>query len=192
MRTATIVALAFAVIATAIPALADEQADGTVQPVLSNGQFQYNITLQNTGTTDLGSFWFSWVPGIDFLPTAPDSVQSPAGWTAYVINNPYFDGDGYSIQWVANTPLPAGQSLPGFSFTSQDDPSVMAGNSPIYFGYYPTTISYAYTGAPEVGAATVFFPTVLATVAAAPEPTTLSLAGLGIASLLLKRRAGNP
>ncbi len=191
MKTATIAALTFAIAAPIAPAIASEQAAGIIQPISLPTGFQYNITLQNTGTTDLGSFWFSWVPDIDFLPSAPDSVQSPAGWTAYVINNPYFDGDGYSIQWVANTPLHAGQSLPGFSFTSQDDPSVIAGFSPVYFGYYQTTISYAYVGAPESGPAAVFFPTVLPTVAAAPEPTTLSLGGMSITALLLKRRRTN-
>ncbi len=188
MKITAIVALVCACLAPAASAFADEEADGTIQPIsLPSGSFQYNITLQNTGTTTLGSFWFSWVPGLDFLPSQPTNVHSPAGWTPNVIS-PTYDGDGYSIQWIATTPLPAGQSLPGFSFTSTDDPDIISGTSPIYFDYYLTNTSYAYIGAPETDIGTSFNPTVLPTIAAAPEPTTLSLAGIGIAGLLVKRR----
>ena len=191
MKTATIAALAFAILAPIAPALADEQADGTVQPIsLPSGSFQYNITLQNPGDTSLGSFWFAWLPGYDFLPSPPTNVQWPAGWIANVIS-PEFAGDGYSIQWVANSPatsLAATQSLSGFSFTSSDDPSVIGGYSPIYYNYYLTTTSYAYVGPPESDPGAFFTPTLLATVSAAPEPTTHTHARNGIATHLVKPR----
>ncbi|MGN6366967.1 MAG: hypothetical protein ACTHN5_01775 [Phycisphaerae bacterium] len=186
--------IAVAILCALFPAgaaFASLQADGTILPISSptDTSFQYDITLHNTGTTNVGSFWFAWVPGLDFLPSQPLNVQSPAGWTANIINDPYsYYGDGYSIQWIANTPLPAGQSLPGFSFTSADTPATMAGYSPIYFGYYPTTTSYAYAGTPELTEATSFTLNVLPTITATPEPATASLTACAAARLLLKRR----
>ena len=31
--------------------------------LVSPGVYQYDLTLNNTGTTTIGTFWFSWIPG---------------------------------------------------------------------------------------------------------------------------------
>jgi hypothetical protein len=108
----------------------------------------YSITLNDTGTTTAGTFWFAGTPGQDYLDTAPIGVTSPAGWASNITNNG--SGDGYGIQWVAissSSDVAAGGSRSGFSFTSNDPPSVVFGNS----AFYPTTpipTSFIYSGAP--------------------------------------------
>src|SRR5258706_13895128 len=37
----------------------------------ANPVFNYELTLTNTGTTNLGTFWLAWVPGADLLPMTP-------------------------------------------------------------------------------------------------------------------------
>jgi hypothetical protein len=64
------------------------------------GVYNYSILLQNTGPTTIGTFWYAWIPGQYYLPTAPVSVQPPAGWT-YSIVNP--GGAGASILYYANS-----------------------------------------------------------------------------------------
>ena len=38
------------------------------------GVNDYSITLNNTGTTTIGTFWFGWVPGAGFLSAAPTDI----------------------------------------------------------------------------------------------------------------------
>jgi len=60
---------------------------------VSPGVYDYSLTLNNTGTTTIGTFWFSWVPGAGFLSVAPSSVNSPAGWTDTITNSGKAPGD---------------------------------------------------------------------------------------------------
>src|SRR5437588_3179346 len=48
----------------------------------ANPVYNYDITLNNTGTTTIGTFWFAWAPGVNYLPTKPISESNPAGWSA--------------------------------------------------------------------------------------------------------------
>jgi Hint domain len=108
----------------------------------------YSITLNDTGTTTAGAFWFAWSPGQDYLDTAPIGVTSPAGWASNIVNNG--SSDGYSIEWVAisqSSDVAAGGSRSGFSFTSNDPPSAIFGNSVFYSGT-PVATSFIYSGAP--------------------------------------------
>ena len=103
--------------------------------------YHYDILLKNTGTTTIGTFWFSWVPGQDFMPSAPSNIAAPTFWGAATTHGG--PSDGYGIQWVSSNPvyyLPAGQSLTGFSFDSAMTPSQLAA------GLVGT--SYVYIGAP--------------------------------------------
>ena len=132
--------------------------------------FHYDITLTNTGTTPLGTFWFAWQPEQDFLPSAPSSESSPTGWGAALTggNN---SADGTAIQWVATSnPLMAGQSLGGFDFTTTDGPAALAGRSPSH----PATdvlTSMVYGGGPfsDAGAIVAVAP------AATPTSTTTAI-----------------
>jgi hypothetical protein len=176
----------------AIPLVAALSATGfaeTATAVLtasSNGAlFHYDGVLNNTSTdgSALGTFWFAWVPGDDFLPTSPTNITSPTGWQAFVTNAG--PSDGFAIQWTAKTgdaDLAAGSSLGGFGFDSVDTPAQLQGDSPFFPGT-PTTTSFVYTGTPFSDGGDVF---VASTVVAAPEPA--SLAALGMGGLLLFRR----
>ena len=94
--------------------------------------WDYTIQLTDTGTTTIGTFWYSWIPGQGYLPTQPISMTAPAGWGAVVTDGPP-PADGYSIQFKA---LSAGSEMtPGnsllFDFVSSDSPSTLAGLSAI-------------------------------------------------------------
>ncbi len=117
----------------------------------------YDITLTDTGTTPLGTFWFAWVPGEDFLPTRPSSATSPPGWgnAAGTSSTPAFTGsnnsfDGTAIQWVAQSTgaaIQPGQSLSSFEFTTQDTPAQLAADAPTHAGS-PVMTSFVYSGLP--------------------------------------------
>ena len=65
--------------------------------------FNYTINLANASSSNagIGTFWYAWVPGEDFLATSPISVSPPAGWTDNITNaRPV---DGFAIQFVANS-----------------------------------------------------------------------------------------
>src|ERR1700733_11709653 len=113
-------ALAMLCFTSALPLAASEMAAATYTVTqLSPTTWQYNLTLNDTGTTNVGTFWFSWTPGHDFMPAMPTSVFSPAGWVETITgsNN---SSDGNAIQWVANTGSAEtpGEILPGFAFDS--------------------------------------------------------------------------
>lgn len=119
--------------------------------------FNYDITLTNTGTTNLGTLWFAWVPGEDLLPSVPVSARSPAGWgnangisSTPAITGTHDSFDGSGIQWVAQSPgaaLAPGQSLSGFDFSSPDSPAALGGPSPTHPNL-PVTTAVVYAGAP--------------------------------------------
>ena len=139
----------------------------------ANPVFNYDITVTDTGTTNIGTFWFSWVPDVDLLPSAPLSVSNPAGWTNTVIgaNN---SSDGSSIQWVAQSPgsaLMPGQSLSGFDFSSPDSPAALSGQSPSHPSLAALT-SFVYGGAPFSDTAFQF------TVTGVPSSKTASTTAL--------------
>ena len=56
--------------------------------------FDYTITLSNSNssTSGIGTFWYAWVPGADFLATHPLSVTPPTGWSDQVTNAGSKDG----------------------------------------------------------------------------------------------------
>lgn len=110
----------------------------------SPGMYDYSLTLDNTGTTTIGTFWFAWVPGAGFLTTAPTSVVSPTGWTDTVTNS------GKAVRWTTTTNLLAsGDSLSGFEFDSTETPDQLELTVPSGVGVGdPDTTSYVYIAAP--------------------------------------------
>ena len=170
-------AVAIALACAAAPATASEAASATFASTqLSPTSWQYSLTLNDTGTTDLGTFWFAWVPGKDFMATAPSAIADPAGWTA--ITTHAGAADGYAIQWKAGAGalLTPGQSLSGFMFDSSMSPAEMEGDSPFFPGT-PVTTTFVYQGAPFSDAGVEFLVTPAA--AAVPEPSSLALMALG-------------
>lgn len=175
------IAVMAAIVAAGWPMPARAALNATAQLTaqqLNANSWEYSITLNNTGTTDIGTYWFAWIPNYDFLPSAPTQIVAPnGGWTPYVVQDGFLGG--YSLEWVATTALAAGQSLSGFKFDTPDSPSVIDGIS--NFAGLPVETSYVYIGGSQLDPGHEF-----ATQTATPEP-----AGLGVvmvAAGLLGRR----
>ena len=153
-------------------------ASATLTPQqLGPNSYEYSLTLTNTGTTPIGTFWFSWIPGYDLLPTAPTSIISPTGWKGTDQREGIGSG---SIQWVNTTaPLLPGKSQDGFKFDSPDTPDQISGTS--FFAGLPVEQSYVYIGAPETDPGATFVATTVT-----PEPASMAL--LAVPALLLVRR----
>jgi hypothetical protein len=152
-------------------------ANGLLSGVVSGGSFNYTLTLNNTliSTTNIATFWFSWVPGDDFMAVSPTSVVAPSGWSANVTHGG--PTDGYAIQFVnLTTPLAPGGSAT-FTFTSTSSPATMAGDSPFFPGT-PIGTSFVYSGPPESGTSDQF---VVQTV---PEPSSMVLLVVGLFGFL--------
>ena len=177
-RSLGLAAVAIACACAAVPAAASEEASATFASTqLSPTSWQYSLTLNDTGTTNLGTFWFAWVPGKDFMATAPSSIADPAGWTAITTHGSA--ADGYAIQWKAGAGalLAPGQSLTGFMFDSSMSPAEMEGDSPFFTGT-PVTTTFVYQGAPFSDAG-VEFQVTPAAAGVVPEPSSLALMALG-------------
>jgi hypothetical protein len=150
----------------------------TSQPLGANA-YEYSLDLHNTGSTNIGTFWFAWIPNYDFLPSAPTAVSAPAGWTGATVQDGFLGG--YSIEWSATTPLAAGQTLSGFTFDTADAPEVINGIS--NFAGFPVRTSYVYIGASQTDPGSQFTATVVT-----PEPSTIALLALGCGILFTRRR----
>jgi len=157
----------------------DASAVLTSEPDGPNFDYSIKLTNSSSSTDPIGTFWFGWVPGQDFLPTSPLNITTPNGWTEQVTNGG--PGDGFAIQFIAGAgfSLDPGTSLTGFGFTSADTPAQLAGNSPFY-PTFPATTSFVYNGAPFSSVSEQFVASV-SSVSSVPEPSSLIL---GLCSVL--------
>ena len=108
--------------------------------------YRYSVTLTDTGTTPIGTFWFSWLPGQGYLPDIPTFV-APAGWSGPITDGP-LPFNGHSILWTANVPAAAlqpNQPLAGFTFQSTVTPAILFANSTIH-PPTPVTTATVYSG----------------------------------------------
>jgi hypothetical protein len=145
---------------------------------LGSNSYEYSLTLNNTGTTPIGTFWYAWIPNYNLLRSAPTQIFSPSGWTGTNAPEPFGVA---SAQWVNTlTPLQPGQSLSGFKFDTTEAPSSIFGTSN-FFGY-PVGYSYVYIGAPQTDPGALITPTVVT-----PEPTTFGLMLVGVAFTASRR-----
>jgi hypothetical protein len=109
-----------------------QTATATISGVPSGGSYNYTITLQNTGTLALNSFWYGWTITGNNLPSDPSSPANSLGWGNRVFNN-------NSIEWVNNTgtALAPGASAT-FTFISTSSPTAIttppSGESVAYVG----------------------------------------------------------
>jgi hypothetical protein len=148
--------------------------------------YQYSLTLTDasTSSTNIGTLWYAWIPGQDYLTTKPASatITSPPGWTLSTISGGGA-GDGYGIRWVSTATadqITPGESLAGFSFETTDPPSTIFGNS-TFFPSTPTSTFFTYSGD------SAFSGTSVESVGTAvPEPASIAL--LTPLGLLLGRR----
>lgn len=137
---------------------------------LGGGVFDYTITLHDTGTTNIGTFWFAWTPLQDYMGATPTSIISPTNWSDIITGSG--NSDGRAIQWTTSSALLAPGGSLNFSFDSTVTPAQMAGNSP-FFTSTPVETSFIYSGAPFSDSGFEFL------VANAPEPSAVSLLLLG-------------
>jgi hypothetical protein len=159
---------------------------GTAEVTTSqtSAPFTYTITLHNTGTTNIGAFWFAWTDhpaDYDFLPTSPTNILMPSGWVAPVTHNG-FPGDGYGIEFysLGSNLIAPGQSSSAFQFTSNDSPATLAGNA--FFPGFKVTNSFVYIGFPQSDPGFEFVATV-------PEPVgPAALAFVGCLGLTRRGR----
>jgi len=153
-------------------------ATGTLTDVPGAGNtFDYTLTVDNSASSlnPIGSFWYGWVPGEFFLPTAPSSEGTPANWTATVVTAL----GASSIQFATSTTgskIAPGGAL-SFSFVSTDTPAVLAGDAPNHPGTpIGTTVAYAAAIQSDSGDTFVVQSIV-------PEPSALALIGMGAVGL---------
>ncbi len=122
------------------------------------GGYNYSVTLNDTGATAIGTFWFGWIPGQDFLTQNPSAIGFPSGWTDSIVAF----GGGYSIEWSANSAAnyiqPGGSSF-AFTFSSAETPAMLGANSTLA-PTYPSTTSYVYAAAPFVSSGVQITPVV--------------------------------
>jgi MYXO-CTERM domain-containing protein len=162
-------------------AAAQTTAAATItQTGFSSGVYSYDIDLQNTGATTLQTFWFSWIPGYNFMPDSPTSVVAPSGWTDTVTG-----AGSYAIQFKTSGGLAGGSSLDGFQFSSVDSPTTLAGNFNAGGTEVPILTSTVYTGQPLQGSSDQF----VVRFSSTPEPASwFAFGGLGLVTLVGRRR----
>ena len=150
---------------------------GVLTSTPDGGDYTYTIALTNSSQSDtpIGTFWFAWSPGQDYLATIPISVNAPAGWTEQITNGG--SGDGYAIEFIASdasNDIQPGSTL-NFSFMSADAPASVEGNSQFYSGV-PVGTSAVYAGAAINDGGTPFVvtaPATLASIAVTPASSNV-------------------
>ncbi len=176
-------ALASAATVVATSAVARAALQGTAEisgSPIGGGVYHYTITLHNTGTTTIGSLWFAWIPGENFMTAAASSVTSPAGWAGG-----HQGGAGSeSVLWQAGSGasrLAPGGTLTGFAFNSTQTPAQMAALSPNDSRYFMTD-SYIYIGS------ALNDPGYLFTITVTPAPSAAALAGIALVPFTRRSR----
>ncbi len=163
-------------------------ATGTVSAApAGGGSFDYTITLHNSAssTASIQSFWYAWIPGQFYLPSAPTSTAFPLpfAWSAAAFT---IAPNESSIQFYTSSSIYALAPGGSFSFTyaSMDTPAQEFGNSANYAGNPPVGTSVVYQGGFLTAVSDTFV------VQPAPEPSSIALLLAGSLGLLVAVRRG--
>jgi len=139
--------------------------------------YNYTLILSNapTATTSIEGFWYAWIPGHFFLPSAPTSPSGgSSGWTAAVNSNSSIQFQGTS----ANAIAPGGFAT--FFFTSSDSPATLTGTSQ----GFPIGDSVAYPGTINFSGSSPNEEFAVVSVLSVPEPSAICLLITGSLGLL--------
>ena len=149
-----------------------QNATATISDVAAaGGVFDYTITLKNTGTTTLDSFWYAWTQMGNNLSTPITNPGSSLGW----VDTAFTGNTSISWQGTAGSVLAVGSSAT-FTFDSTETPTAIttppAGGSVVYV----TATGYQGFGQNQPGVASpVFYPTLTVV----PEPASTGLLAAG-------------
>jgi hypothetical protein len=158
--------------ASTVSSQASISASATISDTAVVGGFDYTITLMNTGTSSLESFWYGWTQVGNNLPSDPTTAGNSLGWANTL--------DANSIMWgtSGDTPLTTGNTAT-FTFFSSSNPTAIttspSGESVAYIG------GIDFSQGPSSSTATSVFSPVLV---ASPEPSSIALLAVGSLGLL--------
>jgi hypothetical protein len=182
-RLGVALAVAAGLAASAVSSQAQSAAATISDVAAGGGVYDYTITLKNTGTTSLDSFWYAWTLSGNNLSAPASNPGSSLGWVDTGLTG------NTSISWEGNSgdALAAGQSAT-FTFDSTETPTAIttppAGESVVYVsGTGPNTFGQNQPGL----SSPVFAPTLTVV----PEPTSTGLftgGSLVLAAVLNWRR----
>jgi hypothetical protein len=156
----------------------------TISTTQTSAPYTYALTLQNTGTLPIDTFWFAWLdtPDKSFMSVAPTNVQSPSNW--FGLTSHLTATDGFGIEYYAfGGGLAPGGTLTGFDFVSTESPAQLLGDVSVPgVGNLPVTTTFLYSGG-------AFSPNVAQiTTTVVPEPATVVLGLVGSLALLYSWR----
>ena len=160
-----------------------QSASATISDVQVGSDFDYTITLQNTGNVGLEGFWYAWTQEGNNLSTSISNPGSSLGWTDT-------DKEGttsISYQGGAGDALGIGDSAT-FTFDSTETPTAITAGMSGASVAYESTIDFSQNSPGD--SSPVFSPELVST----PEPSAYALmAAGGFALVLMKnRKLGKP
>ena len=146
----------------------------------TGGNFDYTVTLANTGTEAIEGFWMGWIPGA-FDVASPTAVGNTLGWAN--------DVDGNSVQYkgTSTSALGLGDSAT-FTFDSTTTPTAIESvmnNSGASTVYGVDDLNQFDTSLTGQSANTETFDL---TVQSVPEPSSFAFFGVGLIAFLFVLR----
>jgi hypothetical protein len=138
---------------------------------VDGSDYDYTITLQNTGSVDLNGFWYGWTQGGNNLPSSPSSADNSLGWENDLSGNSIMWENAYSengYTYYYGTPLAPGASAT-FTFVSSSSPTDIMNSPSGESVAYVSTIDFSQ--GVDGDSTSVFSPTSTAPPPAVPTVT---------------------